>query len=84
MSMLSILRRLTEQCLRHSAELLAMAGPTVCFDGEGSKSASAPVRSIDSRQSEREICNLAAPQFPENLGAIIIIEFCSKINYNVL
>ncbi len=30
---------------------------------------------IGSSQSEREFRNLAAPQFPENLGATIIIEF---------
>ena len=30
---------------------------------------------IDSSQSEREFCNLAALQFPENRGATIIIEF---------
>ena len=30
---------------------------------------------IDSSQSEREFRNLAAPQFPENRGATIIIEF---------
>ena len=29
---------------------------------------------IDSSQSEREFRNLAAPQFPENRGATIIIE----------
>ncbi len=30
---------------------------------------------IDSSQSEREFRNLAAPQFPENRGATIMIEF---------
>jgi hypothetical protein len=33
------------------------------------------VGNIDSSQSEREFRNLAAPQFPENRGATIIIEF---------
>jgi hypothetical protein len=32
-------------------------------------------QTIDSSQSEREFRNLAAPQFPENRGATIIIEF---------
>ncbi len=30
---------------------------------------------IDSRESEREFRNLAEPQFQENRGAIIIIDF---------
>ncbi len=32
------------------------------------------IAGIDSSQSEREFRNLAAPQFPENRGATIIIE----------